>query len=381
MLKELLKNKARIAVLIAFLVNGVFIATWVSRIPAIQAKLALSEGALGLVLVGLTSGLVSALFFASGLIARLGSRKVVLVCASIASAVMPLLAIAPHPLVLFMLLFIFGACISTMDVSMNEQAVLVERAAGVPMMSSFHAAYSVGGFVGALIASGMAAVAQFTPFIHFLTAGLLSATAIFFFGKDLLPTETNAERQDGSPIRLPAQALWLLGMIVLTSSIGEGTSSDWSAVYLTGMLDANASVAALGYAAFSLTMTAGRLAGDRLAAVMPAKRIIRLGGVLSSLGFILAALTKAPALAILGFALTGAGLANIVPLVFSAAGNKPGIKPGEGIAGVATIGYIGFLAGPPIIGSIAELASLRVSFLFAAVVLATLIFSASAIEE
>ena len=381
MLKNLLKNKARIAVLAAFLINGVFIASWVSRIPAIQAKLTLSEGALGLVLVGLTAGLVSALFFASGLIARLGSRKVVFACAYTACAVMPLLALAPHPLILFGLLFIFGACISTMDVAMNEQAVLVERNAGVPMMSSFHAAYSVGGFVGALIASGMAAVPQFSPFIHFLTAALLSAVAIRIFAKDLLPTETEPPGEGGPPIRLPARALWMLGVIVLSSSIGEGTSSDWSAVYLTGTLGTNASVAALGYAAFSLTMTIGRLVGDRLAAAMAPKRIIRLGGLLSSAGFILAAFTRSPAAAIIGFALVGIGLANIVPLAFSAAGNKPGILPGEGIAGVATIGYIGFLAGPPLIGTIAELASLRISFLFAAVVLATLFLTASAIES
>ena len=149
MKKILSGNKSRLAGLLAFFINGALMATWVSRIPAIQSKLGLSEGALGLVLLGLSAGMLTALFVAGGLIARFGSPSVTLICALVSCLALPFLGIASTPIVLFAILFIFGGGLGAMDMAMNEQAVLVERNAQRPLMSSFHAGYSIGGFAGA----------------------------------------------------------------------------------------------------------------------------------------------------------------------------------------------------------------------------------------
>jgi len=370
----------RLAVLAAFFINGAIFATWSSRIPAIQTKLVLSDAALGVVLLGLPAGLLTALVLVSRWIAKYGSRKVVLAMALLSATSLPILAIAPNPPLLFIALFFFGGGLSGMDVAMNEQAVLVERNAGKPLMSSFHAGYSIGGFAGALLSAGLIAIPIFTPWWHFTTSAILYGIFAVFANNALISTDTRDVGQE--PVfQVPDRALWVLGAIALASALGEGASADWSAVFLSQVLLANASIAALGFAAFSLTMTAGRIIGDWLTAKLQPAGIVRLGGLLSSLGFILVLLAPNPLLAIIGFSLAGLGLSNIIPVLFSVAGNHPGFSPGAAIAGVATIGYIGFLVGPPLIGSVAELSSLRTSFMLVAITAATMIFSSIALRK
>jgi len=371
-------NRSRLAVLGAFFANGALVATWVSRIPAMQNRLGLSEGVLGFVLLGLSTGMMAALFVAGGLIARFGSPRVMLVCALVSCFMLPFLVLASHPVLLFAVLTVFGAGISAMDVAMNEQAVLVERRAKRPLMSSFHAGYSVGGFAGSLLGAGMAALHGFPPLIHFLIVGALFAAAMCAAFSNFLPGESSSGKK-GPVFRLPVRSLWILGAIAFCSAIGEGAMADWGAVYLTQVLKTDAAFAALGFAAFSLTMTLGRLFGDYLSGVWKSELIVRVGGLLAAAGLILAALTNEPLIVLVGFAAAGAGLANIIPLLFGAAGNFPGISPGEGIAGVATIGYMGFLVGPPLIGTIAEKTSLRAALVMVALLIGTLIFTGKAI--
>jgi len=197
----------------------------------------------------------------------------------------------------------------------------------------------------------------------------------------LLPSEPSVEKEKQPVFSLPERALWGLGLIAFCSATSEGAVSNWSAVYLTQVLGTTASLAALGFAAFSMTMTVGRMVGDALCKRFAPVAIVRMGGLLAGLGLLAVVLAPSPAVAMVGFGLTGLGLANVVPMAFSAAGNIPGISSGAGIAGVATIGYAGFLAGPPIIGLVAENTSLRVALILLTVLSASMMFSSKAISQ
>ena len=374
-------KKSRAAVLMAFFINGALLATWVSRIPAIQTKLSLSEGNLGLVLLGLSAGVLVALSLAGGLIARFGSARVTAIGAIALSLTLFPLALMPNPVALWLNLFVFGAALSIMDVAMNDQAVNVERRARRSLMSSFHATFSIGGLVGALIGSGMAAAENFTPFVHFLLMGSVLSIALLLAAQYFLPDRDEDAAKSVPVFSFPERALWMLGAVAFCSAIGEGAMADWSGVYLSQVLSTTASFAALGYAGFSLTMTLGRLIGDSLLDRLSSETVVRFGGLIASVGLVIIALASSPVITLVGFSIIGLGLANIIPVVFSAAGNFPGIPSSTGIAGVATLGYAGFLAGPPVIGLIAEGTSLRIAFALIAVLIGSLVFTAKAISR
>lgn len=370
---NLVGSKPRLAVLAAFFANGALTATWVSRIPTVQARLGLSEGALGLVLLASSTGIISALTVTSGLIARFGSRKTTLFGFVLMCVILPLLALAPNSFTLVILLFAFGCGMSSMDVSMNEQAVLVERKTDKTLMSSFHAAYSIGGLSGSLVSAGMASRADWSPLMHFCLAVILFGSIVFMTNRYLLRSDQEALKTK-TVFHLPERALWGLGLIAFLSAMGEHTIGDWSALYLTQVIQTSAAFAALGYGAFSLTMTIGRLLGDYLSSLQSPAFIVRIGGLTACAGFLVAVVSRNPYVVLAGFAITGVGLSNIIPMIFRVAGNQPGINAGAGIASVATIGYMGFLVGPPFIGFIAEVASLRTAMLIIGLLAGSLIF-------
>lgn len=372
---------ARWAVLAMFFANGALLANWLSRIPQIQAALAMSEGQLGLTLMGLAVGVLTALTLAGGLIARFGSRTVTTAGGVLLCLLLPFLALMPNALALGGNLFLFGAAMSAMDVAMNAQGVDVERALGRSVMSSFHAAFSIGGFAGAALGAVMA-YWGIGPALHFVLAGAAFLLLILPAGPRLLPVVPEAEPEVGGPaFRLPARVLWPLGVVAFCSALGEGALADWSAVYLKSVVGAPDSIAAMGFAVFSLTMTGGRLLGDNLTMRFGAANLVRAGGGIAAVGLLLAILLPQTAPVLLGFAAVGAGLSIVVPLAFSAAGNVPNLPSGVGIAGVATIGYAGFLAGPPLIGLLAEATTLRVSMALVLLLVASLIFTASALRR
>jgi len=278
-----------------------------------------------------------------------------------------------------MVLFLFGGAMSAMDVAMNEQAVLVERNAKRPLMSSFHASFSIGALAGALIGAVMASISAITPFLHFIIVAIVFGLAMLLSVPHLLNVEPEA-KEKSSTFSFPQRALWPLGAVAFSCAIAEGAMADWSAVYLSQAVKTTASFAALGYAAFSLTLTIGRLLGDRLSTIWSPSFIVRAGGLIATIGFLAAVITLQPLVVLIGFAAIGIGLANIIPLSFSAAGNHPGVAPGAGIAGVATIGYAGFLAGPPVIGLIAEATSLRIALIIITVLVGSLVFTGKAID-
>jgi MFS family permease len=371
-------NTPRLAVLAAFFVNGAMLGTWVSRIPAVQLRLGMSEGELGLVLLGMAVGVLVALSLAGGLVGRFGSRLVTAGGAVAMCPILVLLSLVTRPLALWLALFAFGAAMSSMDVAMNAQAVVIEQRAKRPLMSSFHASFSIGGLFGALLGAGFTTISG-EPLIHFAFAAVLFLVTMLVASRHLLTI--SGEKSDGGALfRLPPRALWALGAIAFCTAIGEGAMADWSGVYLARTIGTTAAVAALGFAAFSVTMTLGRLLGDRLAMRFDSVRIVRFGGLLTAVGLLVAILTGQPIVVLIGFAAVGAGLANNIPLAFSTAGNYPGISSSAGIAGVATIGYAGFLAGPPVIGIVAEATSLRIALLLVALLAGSLIFTAQAIR-
>jgi predicted MFS family arabinose efflux permease len=372
------QNRARLAVIVAFFINGALFGNWVTRIPTLQNELALSKGTLGLVLLGISVGVLCALTVAGGLITRFGSRTITTIGAVLMAVVLPFLALMPNPLALATLLFVFGAVMSLMDVAMNTQASAVEKIAERPMMSSFHATFSVGGVAGAIIGAGMVA-AEITPFIHFVTIGIAGILLILWAQKALLVLPEEGE-SGGSVFQLPHPALWGLGAIAFCAAIGEGAMADWGGVYMDSVVLATPTIAALGYAAFSITMTGGRLLGDQLVVRFSPSFLVRGGGLLAGVGLLLAILFPQVPTTLLGFALVGAGLSIAIPLVFSAAGRVPDLPPGSGIAGVATIGYAGFLAGPPVIGLVAEATSLQVGLAIVAVLAFTLFITGRAIR-
>jgi fucose permease len=368
----------RTAVTIIFFLNGALFASWAARLPAIQAQHNLTKGELGIVLLGLSCGVITALALASGFISRYGSRLVTVVAGVLLACALPLLALMPNPLLLWGALFIFGAFMSTMDVAMNAQGVEVEKQRGQPTMSSLHAAFSIGGFFGAAVGAGMAGQ-NISPALHFSSMAVLAIGVTLWAGQSLLLIKPH-KGGAGRIFQLPPRALLPLGVIAFCSTMGEGTMADWSAIYLEQIVQVSASTAALGFAVYSALMTVGRLAGDWLTQRLRADWLVRGGGAIATSGFLVAILLPQPVPVLFGFALVGAGLSIVIPLVFSAAGKMPNLPPGSGIAGVATIGYAGFLAGPPLIGAIAQVITLPAALLLIALMVSTLIFVGGAVQ-
>ncbi len=344
---------SRCAVSALFFVNGAILASWVPYVPMVKQRLGIGDGLLGVVLLFMAIGALGALPFAGTLVGRLGSRTVSVGAGLGLCLSLPLPVLAPTPFLVALALLVFGALNSTLDVAMNAQAVEVEQRRGRALMSSFHAMFSVGGLAGALLSSVIAA-AGVRATDHILAAALLGSVAILIARSALI-----AVAPSPSPVFVrPTRGLLGLGVLALCALMAEGAIGDWSAVYLMDSRGASQSVAAAGFAAFSLAMAGGRFAGDHVARRLGAACLLRLSGVLATGGLLLALIVKEPVIAIAGFGLVGLGVANLIPVIFSAAGRAYAVAPGHGLAAVATTGYVGFLAGPPAIGLAAEVAGL-----------------------
>lgn len=389
---------ARLAVSTVFFVNGAILASWVPHIPTIGLRFSLGEGALGLVLLAVAVGAVTALSQCGRLIARFGSRAVTRVSTVMFCVALPLPLLAPSLPWLLAALAFFGMANGTMDVAMNAQAARLEHLYRRPIMSSFHALFSLGGLVGAVSAALLLSLGT-APVTH--TAS--TATALLVIGALALtrliprpaPTAVsvssgvsrdtpndadrpNADRPNDAadpPTEAatePRRTLALLGVLACIALVSEGAMVDWSALYMR-QLGATAGLAATAYAAISLTMMIGRFSGDALRSRFGATGLLRYSALFAALGLGVALLVPTPTLALLGFAAVGLGLANLVPLLFSAAANLPGIASEDGLAAVATAGYVGFLVGPPLIGLAAEVTSLAAALGLMAVALLLLV--------
>ena len=374
-----------------FALNGALFGVWASRVPAIKSGFGLSEGGLGLVLLALAAGAIVSFPVAGVLSERLGAPRLsrrlgvlyvlafVVLGAATASGSTTLLVVA---------LALFGAGFGSLDVAMNGWAAEVERDAGRPLMSGFHALFSLGAGVGA--GSGFLATRlTLEVAVHFwIAAAVAGACALVTIGgSGSGPAPADSEpgaTTDPEPlVALPRGALLLVGLIALGTALGEGALADWSAVYLVKVTGAGASVAALGYAAFSLSMVLLRLTGDRIVARLGPPNTVRASAAAAFAGIAIVALASSSGWVIAGFALMGAGYAIVMPLAFSRAAADSHVPPGIAIAGVATLAYGGMLLGPPAIGGLAELFGLRVGFAALAplVVIAFLLARHVAIER
>ncbi|MGI9355528.1 MAG: MFS transporter [Rhizobiaceae bacterium] len=353
------------AVSAMFILNGALFGIWASRVPAVAEQHRLGHGALGILLLLMAVGAIIAFTLAGRAVDRFGAHKVTWRVAVAYSISLFLLAFAPGTLLLGAALLFFGAVHGAMDVGMNTWAGEVERRLRRPVMSSFHAMFSLGAGLGA--SSGYLAVkAGLGIQVHFLLAG--AAFALVTLSLAYIEWIPDSFRSGSAPpiFSLPNAGLLAVGFVAFCASLGEGAMADWGAIFLVLTTGATEADAALGYAAFSITMVIMRLMGDRVIQVVGRETSARLAGIAAGTGVIIAVTFGTFTSALVGFALMGIGYAVIMPLAFTRAANDPIVPPGIAIASVATLGYGGMLLGPPLIGFVAEVTSLRAGFLILA---------------
>lgn len=357
--------RLRTALTVFFALDGFLFAGWVVRIPAIKQQTGASASTLGLALLGVSAGAVITMMLTGRLCRRYGSHAVTVACGILLPLSIALPAQTHSALSLGLVLLVFGAAYGGMNVAMNSAAVDLVADLRRPVMPSFHAAFSLGGMVGAglggLVAGGLSASTHL-----FLLAGIgLLVTA--FAGPALLrhrpartaPAARTPQRQPHRKLDPRARRIVVLfGVIALCTAYGEGALADWGALHLEQDLDAHPGLAAAGYALFALTMTIGRLTGTLLLERLGQTRTLVLGGAVAAAGMLLGALAPTAWLALAGFAVTGLGLANIFPVAVGRAGELAGPS---GVAAASTLGYGGMLLGPPAIGFLADWFSLPIA--------------------
>ncbi len=347
----------RVTITLFFLADGLLIGSWAARIPAVQHQADLTTSELGLALFAMSIGALISMPLAGWLGERIGSRIVTVVALVGGGASLFAASLAGGLGGLAAALFGFGAGFGAMNVAANAQGLALERLYGRSILSSFHAAFSAGGLAGAGLGA-LVAGAGIAPRMHFGVLGVALGSLALVGARRLLPPE-RCERRAAPILARPPRTLAVLGLAAFFTLMAEGAAVDWSAVYLSHSLGATAAVAALGYTAFSLAMTTSRLAGDGLNTRLGPVALARGGGLLASAGVALALVIGSTSAALVGFAAMGAGLGVVVPVLFRAAGSTPGVPAGMGIAAVSTIGWLGFLAGPPAIGFAAGTVGLR----------------------
>jgi hypothetical protein len=365
---------SRLAIGLFFFAGGLLLGSWAGRIPAVQHHASLSNARLGVALFAASLGALVATPLAGRLCERIGSRRVTLPGLLLGSGSLVATSFATGLPGLAAALFGFGAALGTINVSANAQGLALERLWGRRMLSSFHAAFSAGGLVGAGLAA-LAAGVRLGPRVHFA----LLATTLTVIGiaavRYLLPPAADDPAKSRALAR-PPRAIVVLGAAAFCCMLAEGAAADWSAVYLSHSFGAATAVAALGYTAFSLAMTMSRTLGDGLDRRVGPVTLARSGAIVASVGLGLALAIGSVPVAIAGFAAMGAGLGVVVPVLFRAAASTATVSASLGVATVSTIGWFGFLAGPPAIGFAASAVGLRAAL--GIVVLATVTLAALA---
>jgi hypothetical protein len=351
----------RVAVTAVFFVSGALFSSWASRIPALSNRTGATVGALGLALLAPAAGAVLAMPQIGRLLQGRSSRRLCRLALAALVVAVALPGLTTSVAALGAVLVIVGAANASLDVAMNAQGVAVERRVGRPILSSLHAAFSFGGFAGAGLGA-LAAAEGIAPEPHLLFAAVLFGLPGHVAVSSLLARDDDpdARTERRSLHQLPGR-LGLLGVAAFCCLLAEGAASDWSAKLVSGPLAGTAALGAASYAIFSLAMGSGRLASDALWARWGSVGLLRRAGTLGAVGFAVAlGVGTAPA-ALVGFAALGLGLSGVVPTLFRSAADEPGVATGPALAAVSSLGYLGFLAGPPIIGGVAQLTSLRLA--------------------
>jgi MFS family permease len=358
--------RERIATRAAFLVAGIAMAAWAPLVPLAKARTGVDEATLGLVLLCFGGGSLVAMPLAGSSAARFGGKRVIGVAVALVCSALPLLAIVERPIALAAALLMFGAGLGALDVAMNLQAITVERASGRAMMSGFHGMFSVGGIVGASGVAGALSLG-FDAGPTIVVLALLLALCMLTTRRGLL-----ASREGGSVTTFawPRGSVLFVGALAAAAFLVEGAVLDWSAVFMASVRELPLARASVGYVAFSIAMTIGRFGGDHVVQRLGRRRVFVGGAMTSATGLAIVAALPSWLASVAGFALVGIGCANLVPILFTAAGRQATMPPALAVPAMTTMGYAGLLAGPALIGFAAHATSLVVAFFLLAAMMA-----------
>ena len=356
------KKALRIAVGAMFFMAGLSFSSWASRIATVQQDMGLSDAALGAVLFALPVGLMCSLPFSGWIITKIGSRKLLISALLIYSMALVTLGLAQNPFQLIICLICFGFSSNAVNISVNTQAVITEGLYQRPILASFHGLWSLAGFAGAGVGTFMIAN-HVAPYRHFILMMVVIMIGVIIAARYL---KDDKVANAGPVFVMPDSSLIKLGIIAFCSMICEGAMFDWSVIYFKKVVLAPTALVGVGFTAFMLTMAGGRFFADKFAHRYGLKRTLQVSGTLTATGLLFAVIFPHIYTAIAGFLLVGVGVSSVVPMVFSAAGKSKTMQPGVALAAVSTIGFLGFLVGPPLIGFIAGLATLRASFILIA---------------
>ena len=365
------KRTLRLTVGVMFFLAGLCFASWASRIATVQQKMGLSDAALGAVLFSLPVGLMCSLPFSGWAITKMGSKRLLLGAILVYGIALVTLGLAQTTFQLIICLVCYGFASNAVNISMNTQAVTTEKLYNKPILASFHGVWSLAGFTGAGIGTIMIGNG-ISPFHHFIIILGIIILGVIVISRHLYDDYGVPGPEGSTSISLRARLslmlpLLTLGSIAFCSMICEGAMFDWSVVYFKKVIAAPMALQGAGFTAFMFTMAGGRFVADWFANRFGLKRILQVSGSLTATGLLVAVIFPYFYSAMAGFLLVGIGVSSVVPMVYSAAGKSKTMSAGVALAAVSTIGFIGFLIGPPIIGFIAGLATLRGSFLFIAV--------------
>jgi len=365
----------RIAVSVFFFVAGITFASWASRIPDIKEALHLNDAALGGVLLAMPAGQLVSLPLSGWLISRFGSRQLIMWAAILYPVTLISLALTAAVWQLVIALFFFGLWANLVNIAMNTQAVGVEKMYGRSIMASFHGLWSLACFAGAAV-GGLFVSAGFSPLVHFVIICVLTTALVIAAYKYTLPNSFDASDEKQPLFVKPDKQILILGLIAFCCMMCEGAMAEWSGVYFKSIVQVPAALTTIGYIAFVSAMATGRFTGDWLITKFGVKGVLQVSGLLITTGLLTMVLLPSMYTAAIGCLFIGFGVSCVVPMVFAMAGKSKHMPAGLALATVSSISFLGFLAGPPLIGFIAQAASLRVSFCVVALMgLGTTFFS------
>jgi MFS family permease len=356
-----MKPSPRIAITVYFFFLGFVFSSWASHIPDIKDKFSLNDAELGSILFMLPLGALCSLPFSGLLIAKVGSRWMSILSLFIYVGSLVAISLAGTTFLLSIVLFLFGMFGNFGNISLNAQGISIQHYIKKSILSSLHAMWSVGAFTAAAFTDWMMEENRTMQEHYFLIAIVMSIVILPLFFSLVKDPEQSNENQ--KIFAWPTKALLLLGLICFCGAMSEGTMADWSSLYYRQVINQPHVVSALGYTAFALFMSIGRFLGDPLIERWGHGRILKANGVLIAIGMITALVSTIPALVMVGFALVGLGVSSIFPVVYILASKEKSMLPSAALAAVSSIGFIGFLVGPPVIGFIAEGVGLRTALL------------------
>lgn len=361
--KESYLNRVRWAVSVFYFGLGLCFSTWASRIPDIKTALQLGSGDLGLILFALPIGQLLVMPFSGKLVTRFGSHRVLIIALMFYAISLTNIGLATNSWQLAMALILFGMFGNVCNIALNTQGVYAEVLFKKTIMGSFHGTWSFAGFTGALVGLGMLAL-QLSPYIHFLIVTGIVFFIMFFNFKFLIKAKETLITPKGKLFAKPDKELIWFGVIGFCCMASEGVMFDWSGVYFKDVVKAPGALVILGYTSFMIMMASGRFLSDGLINKFGKKSVLQISGIMISIGLFTSVFFPFLIPSTLAFMIVGLGVSSVVPTLYSLAGKNKTVPPGEALTIVSSVSFLGFLLGPPVIGYIAELSSLRLSFAF-----------------